>query len=202
MIKVKNITMDKGESNMKRVWFCPNCDEIIETKIIEKEETLSVKGKLITCTALVRVCAHCGEEIVDEDLDGVTLRRFYDAYRESEKLLTSADIRNIRSKYKLSQASFSKLLGFGEKTITRYENGAIQDVCHDNLIRLMQNIDAFIEIWDVRKDVLTSKENERIQQFIQTYRICIKTTYLPKLQYATKGQFCASVNGGDERYVG
>ena len=83
---------------MDKSWYCPNCDEFTETKVIEKEQTLSVKGKKITLTVPVRVCAHCGEEIIDEELDGNTLQQFYEAYKESEQLLTSEEIRNIRSK--------------------------------------------------------------------------------------------------------
>ena len=187
---------------MKESWYCPDCDEMTDTKIIEKEQTLSVKGKPITLVAKVRVCAHCGEEIIDEDLDGATLKRFYDVYRESEHLLTSEEIRDIRARYKLSQASFSKLLGFGEKTITRYENGAIQDECHDNLIRLMKNVDAFEDIWSVRKGDLSESENMRIEQLIHTYKACIKTNYSSRSQYATRGKFFVYRNGGDERYVG
>ena len=192
--------MKRGENNMDKSWYCPNCDEFTETKVIEKEQTLSVKGKKITLTVPVRVCAHCGEEIIDEELDGNTLQQFYEAYKESEQLLTSEEIRNIRSRYQLSQAAFSKLLGFGEKTITRYENGAIQDECHDNLIRLMQNIDAFEDIWSVRKDVLSESENMGIEQLMRTFRI--KTIYSSKSKYTTRGKPCVYRNGGDERYVG
>lgn len=193
--------MRKRVCDMK-TWYCPNCGEITDTRIDEREETFFVKGKPITRTAQVRICSHCDEEIVDEDLDEATLRLFYDAYRESERLLTSEDIRNIRKKYKLSQSSFSKLLGFGEKTITRYENGAIQDECHDNLIRLMQNIDAFEDIWRVRKNILSESENKKITQIIGTYRIYPKTIYSSKIKYVTQESFCVYRNKGDERNVG
>ena len=81
-------------------------------------------------------------------------------------MLTSQDLKIIREKYSLSQVSFSKLLGFGEKTITRYENGAIQDISHDLLIRLMQKEFAFKEIWDLRKDKLSLKENKIIEKIL------------------------------------
>ena len=185
-----------------KTWYCPNCGEIIDTRIVEREQTFSVKGKPITRTTQVRICSRCDEEIIDEDLDRDTLLLFYDAYRESEQLLTSEDIRNIRKKYKLSQASFSKLLGFGEKTITRYENGAIQDECHDNLIRLMRNIDAFEYIWKIRKNILSESENKKITQVIGTYKIYPKTIYSSKIKYVTQERFCVYRNKGDERNVG
>lgn len=191
---------------MEKLWFCNQCEKEVETTVIEVKQELSVKGKLIDLVAPVRVCATCGEEIIDEELDDSTLRMFYDKYRESEHLLTSKEIRDIRTKYGLSQASFSKLLGFGEKTITRYENGSIQDVCHDNLIRLMNNTNAFIEIWSARKDALTPSENEKIESIINNARrpcaIFLTTPYLSIGKYSTDRHSCAYRNVGGERYVG
>lgn len=135
----------------------------------KKEETLSVKGKDITMPAQVRVCGICHEEVFDEELDSKTLDAFYREYRKSEKLLLPEEIKSIRLKYRLSQSSFAKVLGFGEKTITRYENGAIQDVCHDNLIRLMDSMGAFVSIWENRKDCLSAKEQTRVESIVKAY---------------------------------
>lgn len=80
-----------------KTWYCPNCGEITDTRIVEREQTFSVKEKPITRTTQVRICSHCGEEIIDEDLDGATLLLFYDAYRESAQLLTSEEMCNRRA---------------------------------------------------------------------------------------------------------
>ena len=45
----------------------------------------------------------------------------------------------MRKQYGLTQNEFSKLLGFGGATISRYENGALQDEVHDKLLQLMKN---------------------------------------------------------------
>ena len=191
---------------MENMWICPGCGKEVETKIVQKEETLSVKGKLFTLLVPVRVCVDCGEEIIDEKLDGETLCLFYDEYKKSEQLLTAQEIKEIRAKYNLSQSSFSKLLGFGEKTITRYENGSIQDVCHDNLIRLMKDIHSFRAIWNVRKGVLTADENSKIEQLIQdqalSKRIKVLTPYQEYPKYETSGMFSNYKNREGERYVG
>ena len=86
-------------------------------------------------------------------------------------MLLPDEIKNIRNQYNLSQASFSRFLGFGEKTITRYENGAIQDLCHDNIIRLMKSIDAFIILWKKRRTLLTPKEQRKVEEIIKTYNM-------------------------------
>lgn len=64
------------------MWYCPNCGETTDTKIVEKEETLCVKGLPLTLMASVRICSKCRCEITDEDLDSKTLKRFYSKYDE------------------------------------------------------------------------------------------------------------------------
>lgn len=156
---------------MEAKLYCTNCEKEQDAVIITKIETLKVKGKDITCTVMVKKCTVCNEEILDRELDNKSLLSFYDEYRKQENLLQSKEIGVIRSKYSLSQVSFSKLLGFGEKTITRYENGAIQDLCHDNLIRLMDSYDSFINLWNTRKHCLSEKEISRVEAILNQNKI-------------------------------
>lgn len=154
---------------MAELFYCCGCQLMCDTAVIEKEETLIVKGREITLAVPVRVCAVCGEEILDEKLDAETLRLFYNEYRRLENLLLPDEIKSIRKKYNLSQVSFAKFLGFGEKTIARYENGAIQDFCHDNMIRLMSSIDSFMLLWKERKGCLTNREQVEIDSRLKAY---------------------------------
>ena len=189
---------------MKMKFYCAECTAMQDTEIIEKEQTLSVNGCEITLTVPVRICSVCREEILDQELDAKTLNLFYDEYRKIKNLLSPKKIKEIRQKYNLSQASFSKLLGFGEKTITRYENGAIQDFCHDNLIRLMESIDSFSIIWNERKSILSRKEIEHIERILYTYKaINCQTVYSTyNSNYSTRfAKPLTSKNNGDLRYA-
>lgn len=76
---------------MERIFYCSTCESMRCTRIIEKEQTLYVKGKSITLTVPVRICEVCGEEILDEELDDATLDRFYDEYRKLENLLLPSE---------------------------------------------------------------------------------------------------------------
>lgn len=186
---------------MKGSFYCPNCEALQETNIIEKEQTYCVKGISITLTAPVRVCCVCGEEIIDTDLDNKTLNRFYNEYRRRKGLLLPDEIKNIRNRYNLSQASFSRFLGFGEKTITRYENGAIQDLCHDNIIRLMKSIDAFIILWKERRNLLTLKEQRKIEEKIKAYnKFNITSVYITTPVYYSESSNDYS-NIGELKYA-
>lgn len=188
---------------MESIYYCYKCNTTTETKIIEKEQTLNVKGKEITLRVQVRICAVCGEEILDEELDAKTLEMFYIRYRHLENLLLPEEIKAIRQKYNLSQVSFAKLLGFGEKTITRYENGAIQDVCHDNLIRLMSSIDTFVLIWKDRKNCVSEKEQNYIDFIIKTYnKTMISSTYNSTPIYYSSLPNVYLFNQGEMSYAG
>lgn len=169
---------------MAELFYCCGCQLMCDTAVIEKEETLIVKGREITLAVPVRVCAVCGEEILDEKLDAETLRLFYNEYRRLENLLLPDEIKSIRKKYNLSQVSFAKFLGFGEKTIARYENGAIQDFCHDNMIRLMSSIDSFMLLWKERKGFLTNREQVEIDSRLKAYnKARISSTYSASQTY-------------------
>ena len=182
---------------MEKLYYCCECNAMHNTRIIEKEQTLNVKGRNITLLAPVRICDICGEEILDRELDSITLNRFYDEYRKLENLLLPSEIKAIRQRYNLSQASFAKFLGFGEKTITRYENGAIQDICHDNLIRLMNSLDSFALLWEERKELLSSRERAYIENKLETYnKIKIKSLYTSIPQYYTSSPTMYITQGG------
>ena len=114
--------------------YCEVCGREVETKIITRKEIYNVCGEDIEVDARVMVCVECGEELFNEELDSATLINAYNEYRRRHKLLLPEEIRKIREQYGLSQRSFSKLLNWGDKTICRYENGAVQDRAHNSLL--------------------------------------------------------------------
>lgn len=172
-------------------WICIECGKEVETHIISKDEIWNVKGIEIPCNVQVRVCSECGEELIDTKLEDENIKKVYDVYREKVGLLKSTEIKKIRDKYGISQQLFSKLLGFGEKTITRYENGSIQDTCHDNLIQLMRNEENFKSIWQNAKNKLTYEENSKIEKYFEKKLQNIKCLEkFPNNAYYTIGNVC------------
>ena len=119
--------------------YCEVCGREVETKIITRREIFNVCGEDIEVEAQVMVCAECGEELFNEELDSATLINAYNEYRRRHKLLLPEEIRKIREQYGLSQRSFAKLLNWGDKTIRRYENGAVQDRAHNSLLLFLRD---------------------------------------------------------------
>ncbi len=126
--------------------YCPKCNADVETTVREVLETYPVKGESITVKALVRFCNVCGEDLWDEELDEQNLLRAYAEYRRIHGLLQPEEIRAIREKYQLSQVAFARVLGLGDKSVTRYENGSIADLAQNNLIALARHPSVFKEL--------------------------------------------------------
>jgi len=129
-----------------------------------REEPIEIEAEVVTCQK-------CGAKIFDEEKDSRNFEIAYNHYREKHNILSPDEIRTIREKYGLSQRSLSRLLGWGEITIHRYENGAIQDNVHDSLLRLIedpQNMQKFLEANRNKLPPYTAaKLEKRIASFLQ-----------------------------------
>lgn len=128
--------------------YCENCGKEVNTVIINKKEKFTVYGEDVEVESSVLTCADCGEELFCKELDEKTIGLAYSKYRENNKLLFPEEIKEIREKYELSQRSFAKLLNWGDKTIRRYENGAVQDKAHNSLLvflREPENMHYYLE---------------------------------------------------------
>lgn len=119
--------------------YCEHCGGFRPSHIEEREETLKVRGELITVRGSLRICDVCGNVMWDEELDGALITKAYNEYRRRHGLLMPEEIRAIREKYNLSQDAAAKLLGWSPATFVRYEKGALQEASHDELLRRMRD---------------------------------------------------------------
>jgi putative zinc finger/helix-turn-helix YgiT family protein len=151
--------------------FCPNCEENTEAMLGVEKEVYNVRGETIEIDAEIATCQKCGNKIFDEERDSRNLEKAYSLYREKHNLLPPDEIRKIREKYGLSQRALSRLLGWGEITIHRYESGAIQDNVHDSTLRLIKNPENMQKLLDVNRaklpSFIVSRLEKRITDFFQ-----------------------------------
>lgn len=63
----------------------------------------------------------------------------------------------------MSPTSFSRLLGFDEKTISRYEAGAIPNESASNLILLVEDRKNFLKMYHHNKNRLSFSERMRFE---------------------------------------
>ncbi len=148
--------------------YCPICDCEVETIVQTVSETYPVKGEDISIDAHVRFCAHCHEDLWDEKLDAQNLLDAYALFRKKHGLLQPQEIRTIREKYGLSQTAFARILGLGDKTITRYENGSIADAAPNNLIYLCRQPEIFLDLLEKNRERISPQDYESAQARITT----------------------------------
>lgn len=151
--------------------ICSNCYNDKEFIVKEEKEIIKVKGEPIEINSKITYCKECGEQVWNPELDDENLEVAYRIYRKKHNLLLPEEIKAIRKRLELSQKTFSKILGIGEKTITRYENGSIQDQAHNNLILLADNLENFNLLYSKQKNKLNNKERIKIEAFLKRHEL-------------------------------
>ena len=135
--------------------LCTCCMEVHDVKTVSVEEQTTFKGTKINYYPTYYYCDLADELYVDEDLMAKNNILLKDAYKEQVGLLTSREIINIRAKYGISQKDLTLLLGWGAKTITRYETHQVQDKAHDTILKkLEKDPEWFISLLDDAKSLL------------------------------------------------
>ena len=119
--------------------ICPNCIKITELESIKGEEIIDIRGESIKVEVLYLRCCECGEEFDDPKSDDDPLERAFSEYRRQHGITQPEEIRAYRRKFGLTQSELSKLLGWGGSTLSRYENGALQDEAHEKQLRLVMD---------------------------------------------------------------
>lgn len=115
--------------------ICPNCDNK-GLEIVTKTETFDIRGERITTDINLLHCTRCGKHFSLGKELGDPIKMAFVEYRNKKGMIQPEEIIAFRKKYHLTQKELSALLGFGEITLSRYENGSLQDQAHDNILKL------------------------------------------------------------------
>lgn len=115
--------------------LCTCCMEEHEVKIVSVKEHTTYKDVELEYEAIYHYCDAAEELYMDELQIQENDIRMKDAYRKQAGLLLSSQISGIRVKYGISQSDLCVLLGWGGKTITRYESHQVQDKAHDYILK-------------------------------------------------------------------
>ena len=80
------------------------------------------------------ICDECKSEIFIPGLDDRNEDAIEEEFRKKKELITIPDIKKILEKYNIEKRPLSKLLWFGELTITRYLDGQLPSVKYSNIL--------------------------------------------------------------------
>ena len=125
-------------------YSCPLCEKTHKVKVCEEEAKVFVKNKPVEYKEIYYLCPESDEEFYPEKIMDENLTKARDAYKRLCGLLTSSEIKEIRNYYGLNQKEFSNLFGWGDITIQRYENKAIQDETYNEVLRRAKDDPLFV----------------------------------------------------------
>jgi putative zinc finger/helix-turn-helix YgiT family protein len=154
--------------------LCTNCEKEVEFTFVQKKQTFCVRKEPVEIDVDYLVCPECHDEVLSPDHDPFVLA--YRIYREKHGFLQPEQIKNYRDNYKLSQGEFAKLLNLGLATISRYENGALQDASHDTLLRLTEDPMNLLKLISESDGIFTKSRKEQLVKILTQLKI--KTNYI------------------------
>ncbi|MBN2853049.1 MAG: DUF4065 domain-containing protein [Clostridia bacterium] len=149
---------------------CPICNKQHEVLLLSRKAASVIKEKSVEFMEKYCRCPDTAgdNEFVPVKLMDENLLKARDAYRKDSSLLTSQDIKKIREKYHLTQSEFSRMLGFGDTTVTRYESKMIQDYTYDHIMRMADENPLFAyESLQRNKKRFEPENHELIKKSIQ-----------------------------------
>ncbi|MEJ2218720.1 MAG: type II toxin-antitoxin system MqsA family antitoxin [Gemmatimonadota bacterium] len=120
------------------IQHCPLCDS--KGELVHERRALKLGRRTAVVDQEFYRCGSCGEEWFTPEQMDAAQRRAAAQVRQEEDLLEPDAIKAIRDDLQLSQAQFEKLLGFGPKTVGRWERGTVfQNRSSDLLMRLVRD---------------------------------------------------------------
>lgn len=115
-----------------------------------------------------------GNEVFDRTIWIENDINLYNQYKNKNGLLTTDEVVSIRNKYQLTQKDFALVLGLGEVSINRIENGSIQTRAIDETIRIAEHPHEFKRVLNINKDKVSNRVYSDLIKRIDQFQLDIK----------------------------
>ncbi len=142
--------------------ICPTCEKETDLEFVNRVEDITVRGENIPVRVEYFKCLDCGSEFEDPQSIYDPLEVAYHEYRTRHGMVQPEEIKQFRERFGLTQLELSNLLGLGGATLSRYENGALQDDAHNTMINLAMQPENLLELIEEKTSVLSAEKRERI----------------------------------------
>jgi putative zinc finger/helix-turn-helix YgiT family protein len=152
---------------MEKKAYCSKCEQKQHYFIRQEDMTRKIKENSYTLNVKVAHCAVCDEEVYISEISDQTQQTFFNAYRLDHQLLTVDEMINIRKTIGLNQRDFSRLLGFGEITISRYELGSLPNKNNAQLISKISDKKFLEEKYEQNKLFISEDGKRIIEEYLK-----------------------------------
>lgn len=174
----------------RKKMLCLSCMEEHEVELVSCMDQNIFKDIPVEYPAEYYYCHRTEEYYADEMQLRSNDISMKDAYRRKQGLLTVGDISSIRRKYGISQSDLCLLLGWGKKTITRYEGHQVQDVAHDTILRkLGEDPEWFLTLLELVKDSFSASAYGKYRETATRLFEQERDRYLRKAIFAQYARF-------------
>lgn len=175
--------------------LCISCMEEHEVKTVRVIEHNVFKDEDVEYEAIYEYCDITDEYHALDDQISENDISMKNAYRKKVGILTTSDISSIRAKYEISQSDLALLLGWGAKTITRYESHHVQDIAHDTILKKLDNDpEWFISLLQEAQDKLSQDSYAKYCGRAAKLYEDAQDAYLRKSIYAQYARFDGNSN--------
>jgi putative zinc finger/helix-turn-helix YgiT family protein len=147
--------------------LCPNCETARDLSTVDGSEDIAVRGEKYSVPVHYLKCQSCGAEFNDPASPHDALDVAYREYRKAHGLLQPEEIRDFRKALDLSQRELADLLGWGGATLSRYENGALQDAAHDRQLRLAMEPAGLLHLVERDSHALPEATSRRLKEHLR-----------------------------------
>lgn len=154
----------------KKELLCGKCRKRVSYHIFKRHAKTIIKDIEIEYEEFYGVCDECKTEIFVPGLDDRNEEIIEEEFRKKKNLITISDIKKILEKYNVEKRPLSKLLGFGELTITRYIDGQLPSVKYsDILFSVLKDEKIMKEYVEANKDEVSTVAFNKV---ISAIEIC------------------------------
>lgn len=152
---------------------CPMCEKERTLRQIKDDIVISVRDRDISVESVQLVCSNCDAAFEPPGKD--SLDEAYRIYRRENNWMQPEDIKALRNRYNLSQHEFAEILGFGKATLSRYENGALQDHSSETLLKMAADPSNLIRHLKINKAIkLPDDKKEELLSLLRKLELELK----------------------------
>ena len=142
--------------------LCSNCGKEADLELLNKEVVINVRKEPIKVEIQYCKCSHCGDEVLDPSLGVDPFHLAYEEFRRRHGFLRPEEITRWRKAHHLTQGELAKLIGVGTATLSRYENGSLQDESHERLLRLIMQPASLLSLIEDSEGIFTESKKVRL----------------------------------------
>lgn len=168
---------------MKENVFCEFCNDFVEYNISIEKKKENIDKIEVIYNKKRTYCKKCKNEIFVNEILNENVLELQKIYRNKVGIITVQEIEEIVDMYGIGKRNLSKLLGFGELTLTRYLDMDMPTKVYSDVLFKVLDYKEMLTIAKYNKDKVSSKTYDK---FLENIKIIAQSENENKLIAVSK----------------